>query len=198
MIRFLCSPTLTSIHDYWKNCSLTRWTFVSKVISLLFNMLSRLVITFLPRSKSLLISWLQSRSTMILEPKKIKSAYVSIVFPSIVCHEVMGPDAMILLYWMLSFKPAFSLSFFTFIKKLFSSTLPATKKKRKRSCSVMSYSLQPHGLYSPSGSSVHGILQASILEWIACPPYEIFSTLELNPHLLCLLHWQADSLPLNI
>ena len=73
-----------------KTIVLTRWTFVGKVMSLLFNMLSRLVITFLPRSKHLLISWLQSPSAVILEPKKIKSVTVSIVFPSI-CHEVMGP-----------------------------------------------------------------------------------------------------------
>ena len=72
-LSFLYSPTLTSIHDYWKNHSLTRWTFVSKVMSLLFNMLSRLVITFLPWSKCLLISWLQSPSAVILEPKKVMS-----------------------------------------------------------------------------------------------------------------------------
>ena len=70
---FFINPTLTSIHDYWKNLALTRWTFVGQVLALLFNMLSRLVIAFLPRSKRLLISWLQSSSTMILEPKKIKS-----------------------------------------------------------------------------------------------------------------------------
>ena len=81
-----------------KTIALIKWTFVGKVMSLLFNMLSTLVITFLLRSKRLLISWLQSPSTMILEPKKIKSAYVSIVFLSIVCHEVMGPDVMILLF----------------------------------------------------------------------------------------------------
>ena len=80
-----------------KTIALTRWTFVEKVMSLLFNMLSRLVITFLPRSKHLLISWLQSPSAMILEPRKIKSATVSTVSPSI-CHEVMGPDAMILVF----------------------------------------------------------------------------------------------------
>ena len=74
-----------------KTIALTRQTFVVKVISLLFNMLSRLVITFLPRSKHLLISWLQSPSAVILEPPKIKSATVSTVSPSI-CHEVMGPD----------------------------------------------------------------------------------------------------------
>ena len=77
-----------------KTIALTRSAFVGKVMSLLFNMLSRLVITFLPKSKHLLISWLQSPSAVILEPRKIKSATVSTVSPSI-CHEVMGPDAMI-------------------------------------------------------------------------------------------------------
>ena len=78
-----------------KNIALTRQAFVSKVMSLLFNMPSRLVIAFLPRSKCLLISWLQSSPAVILELKKIKSVIVSIVSPSI-CHEVMGPDAIIL------------------------------------------------------------------------------------------------------
>ena len=86
-----------------------------------FNMLSRLVTTFLPRSKHLLISWLQSPYAVILEPRKIKSATVSTVSPSI-CHEVMGLDAMILVFWMFSFKPTFSLSSYTFIKRLFSSS----------------------------------------------------------------------------
>ena len=94
MLSLLYGPTLTYIHDYWKNQVLTRWTFVGKVMSLLFNMLSRFVIAFLPRSKHLLISWLQSPYAVILEPKKIKSVTVSIVFPSI-CHEVMELDAMI-------------------------------------------------------------------------------------------------------
>ena len=80
-----------------KTIALTRQTFVGKVMSLLFNMLSRLVIAFLPRSKRLLISWLQSPSAVILEPKKIKFLTVSTVSPSI-CHEVMGPDAMILVF----------------------------------------------------------------------------------------------------
>ena len=84
----LSHPSMTT----GKNIALTRRTFVGKVMSLLFNMLSRLVITFLPRSTCLLISWLQSPSAVILEPKKIKS--VSTVSPSI-SHEVMGPDAMI-------------------------------------------------------------------------------------------------------
>ena len=94
MLSFPHSPTLTSIHDYWKTIALTRKTFVGKVMSLLLNMLSRLLITFLPRSKRLLISWLQSPSAVILEPKKIKSDTVS---PSI-SHEVMGPDAMIFVF----------------------------------------------------------------------------------------------------
>ena len=80
-----------------KTIALTRWTFVGKVMSLLFNMLSRFVIAFLPRSKHHLISWLQSPSAVILEPKKIKSVTVSTVSPSI-CHEVMGPDAMIVIF----------------------------------------------------------------------------------------------------
>ena len=94
---FLYSPTLTSIHDYWKNHSLDEMDFVGKVMSLLFKMLSRLVMTFLPRRKRLFISWLQSPSAVILEHPKIKSATVSTVYPSI-CHEVMGPDAMIFVF----------------------------------------------------------------------------------------------------
>ena len=90
-----------------KTIALTRQTFFGKVMSLLLNMLSRLVITFLPRSKHLLISLLQSPYAVILEPQKIKSDSVSTVFPSI-CHEVMGPDVMILVFWMLSFKQTFS------------------------------------------------------------------------------------------
>ena len=88
--------TVQLSHPYMttgKSIALTRWTYVGKVMSLLFNMLSRLVITFLPRSKCLLISWLQSPSAVILEPLKIKFVTVSTVSPSI-CHEVMGPDAL--------------------------------------------------------------------------------------------------------
>ena len=80
-----------------KTIALTRWTFVGKVTSLLFNKLSRLIIAFLPRNKHLLISWLQLPSAMILEPEKIKFVTVSIVSPSI-CHEVMGPDATIFIF----------------------------------------------------------------------------------------------------
>ena len=93
-----------------KTIALTRWTFFSKVMSLLFNMLSILVKAFLPKSKHLLILRLQSPSAVILEPKKRKSVTVSIVSPSI-CHKVMGPDAMILVFWMLRFKPTFTVLF---------------------------------------------------------------------------------------
>ena len=89
-----------------KTIALTRRTLIGKVMSLLFNMLSRLLIAFLPRSKSLLISWLQSPSEVILETKNTMSVTISMVSPSI-CHEVMGLDAMILVFWMLSFKPTF-------------------------------------------------------------------------------------------
>ena len=102
-----------------KTIALTRWTFVGKVMSLLLNTLSRLVITLLPSSKRLLISWLQSPSAVILEPPKVKSDTVSTVSPYI-SHEVMGPDAMIFVFWMLSSKPTFSLSSLTFINRLFS------------------------------------------------------------------------------
>ena len=110
------------IHPYMttgKTIALTRQTFVSKVMSRLFNTLSRFVTAFLPRSKHLLISCLQSPSAVVLEPEKIKSVTVS-TFSSSVCHEVLGPDAMFLVFWMLSFKPAFSLSSFTLIKRSFS------------------------------------------------------------------------------
>ena len=109
-----------------KTIALTIWTFVGKVMFLLFNTLPRFIIAFHPRSKSLWISWLQSWSAVILEPKKIKSVTVSIVSPSI-CHEVIELDAMILVFWMLSFKATFSLSSFTFIKRLFSSSLSAIR-----------------------------------------------------------------------
>ena len=103
IFRCLALFTVQLSHPYMttgKAIALTRWTFVGKVMSLLFNML---VITFLPRSKRLLISWLQSPSAVILEPPKIKSDTVSTVSPSI--SHLMGPDAMILVFWMLSFKP---------------------------------------------------------------------------------------------
>ena len=92
MLRILYGPTLTSIHDYWKNHN---FDYTKLCQQMLLNMLSRLVIAFLPRS--LLNSWLQSPSAVILKPKKIKSLTVSIVSPSI-CHDVIGPDAMILVF----------------------------------------------------------------------------------------------------
>ena len=103
-----------------KTIALTRWTFVSKVISLLFNTLSRLVTTFLPRSKRLSISWLQTPSAMILEPLKSKVSHHFHCFP-IYLPWIDG--TVILVFWMLIFKPTFSLSSFTFIKRLFSSSL---------------------------------------------------------------------------
>ena len=105
-----------------KTIALTIRTFVSKVMSWLFNTLSRFAIAFLPRSNHLLISWLQPPSAVILELKKIKSVTVSIVSPFI-CHKVVRLDAMILVFWLVSFKPAFSLFSFTFIKRLFSFSL---------------------------------------------------------------------------
>ena len=122
-----------------KTIALTRETFIGTVMSLLSNMLSRLVITFFPRSKSLLISWLKSPSAVILEPRKIKSAILSTVSPSIylsiylsiyqsIYHEVMGLDAMILVFLMLSFQPTFSLSSFIFIKSLFISFSLSAKR----------------------------------------------------------------------
>ena len=104
-----------------KTIAWTRQTFFGKVMSLLFNTLSKFVIAFLPRSEHLLISWLQSSSSVILEPKKRKSVTVSIVSPFI-CHEVMGEGAMIFVFLILSLKPGFSLSSLTLIKRLFSSS----------------------------------------------------------------------------
>ena len=111
---------------YGRTIALTRQIFVGKATSQLFNMLSSLVITFLPSHKHLLISWLQSPSAVISKSPKIKSAIVSTVF-TFICHEVMRLDAMILVIWMLSFKLTFSLSSFTFIKRLFSSSSLSAK-----------------------------------------------------------------------
>ena len=111
----------TSVHDYGKNIALRIQTFSAKLY-VLFNTLSQSVIAFLPSSKHFLISCLQSLSAVILEPKKMRSVTDSNFYPS-VCHEVVGPDAMILGFWMWSFKPAFLLSSFTLIKRLHSSSL---------------------------------------------------------------------------
>ena len=104
-----------------KTIALTIRTFVSKVMSLLFNVLSMFVLPFLSRSKCLLIYWLQSLSAVILEPRKMKSAPVS-TFPCIYLPWSNGARCHDLCFWMLSFKPAFSLSYFTLIKRLFSSS----------------------------------------------------------------------------
>jgi len=119
-------PTLTSIHDYWKDHSLDYMDLVSKMMPLHSNILSRFVITFLLRSKNLFTSWLQSPSIVILEPKKIKSVTISTFSPS-VSHK--GWDWILFLaFWMLSFKPTFLLSSFTLIKRLFiSSSLSAIR-----------------------------------------------------------------------
>ena len=165
VLRCSALVTVQLSHPYMttgKTIALTRQSFVGKAMSLLFNMLSRLVITLLPRSKRLLISWLQSPSAVILEPPKIKSDTVSIVSPSI-SHEVMGPDAMILVFWMLSFKPTFSLSSLTFIKRLFSSSsLSATIPSK---CSNLYAFVLLWEVCKVS--SVHGIFRARILEWVA-------------------------------
>ena len=124
---------------------------------LLFNMMPRLVITFLPRSKHLLISWLQSSSAVILEPQKIKSLTIYIISPPI-CHEVMGPDAVIFIFWMLSFRPAFSLFSFTFIKRLFSSS-----------------SLSAIRMVSSAYLRLLIFLLAILIPWLAC-----YATLFLN------------------
>ena len=133
----------------WKKpIAQTRWTFVDKVISLPFNMLSRFVVAFLPRRKHFLISWLQSPSAVILESKKIKSVTVSTVSPSI-CYEVMGLDAMIFTDWMLSFQSAFSLSSFPFINRLFSSSLHQPLWSSDMSCEPWG---TQEGEYPPSCS----------------------------------------------
>ena len=136
-----------------KTIALTRWTFVDKVMSLLFTMLSRLVIASLPRSKCVLSSWLQSPSAVILQPKKIKSLTVSIVSPSISC-EVMGPDTMILGFWMLNFKPAFSPSSFTFIKRLFSSSSLSAIRVMSSACLRLLIYLWPILILACASSSL--------------------------------------------
>ena len=126
-----------------KTKALTRQTSLSRVMSLLFNTLSRFVIAYLPRSNCLPISGLQSPSAVILEPKKRKSATTSTFAPSI-CHEVMGPDAMMLVFLIFSFKPALSLSSFTLIKRLFSSSwLSALRVVSSAYLSLLMASLVP-------------------------------------------------------
>ena len=127
-LNLLYDPTLTSVHDYWKNQSFDHTYICWQTDVPAFNMLSRFAIAFCPRSMRVCVCvfflnfMLQSPSTVILESKRIKICHCFHSSPFI-CHEVMGPDAMILVFWMISFKPAFSLSYFTFIKSTFSSSL---------------------------------------------------------------------------
>ena len=119
-LSFLYSPTLTSVHGYWKHRSLIRWTFVEKVKSLLINVLSRLVITFLPRSKCLnFVAAVTICSDFGAPENKVSHCFYCF---TIYLPWVMGPNTMILVLWMLSFKPTFSFSSFNFIKRLFSSS----------------------------------------------------------------------------
>ena len=120
-LSLLYGTTFISVHDYWKTIALTIWIFDGKVMFLLFNMLFRFAIAFFPRSKHLLFSWLQLLSTVILELKKRKSITAS-TFSFFIRFEVMGPNATIFVFLMLNFKPAFSLSSFTLLKRLFSSS----------------------------------------------------------------------------
>ena len=120
-LSLLYGPTLTAIHDYWKNHSFDSMNVYWQSNVSAFNTLSRFVIALLPRSKCLLISWLQSPSAVILEPKKIVCHCLH-CFP-IYLPWSNGTGCQILVFWMLSFKPSFSLSSFTFIQRLFSSSL---------------------------------------------------------------------------
>ena len=172
MLSLFYGPTLTSIHDYWKNhsfdytdlCQQSIWVFVGKVMSLLFNMLSRFVIAFLPRSKRLLISLLQSPCAVILEPQKVKSLTVSIVSPSI-CHEGLWPDTMILVSWKLSFKPDFSLSSFTFHQEGLE-FLFAFYHKRGVICIPEVIDISPHNLDSSLCFIQSGILHFTSMDQI--------------------------------
>ena len=152
-----------------KTIALTRRTFVGKVMSLLFNILSKLVIAFLPRSKHLLISWLQSPTAVILEPKKIKYVTVFIVSPSI-SHKVMGMDAIIFDFWIFNFNPSVQFSSVT------------------QSCPTLCDPVD----CSPPGSSVHVIYQARILEWVAMPSSRDLLNPGIEPRSPTL---QVDSFP---
>ena len=146
-----------------KTIALTIWTFVGEVRSMLFNTVSKLVIDFLPRSKLLLILWLLSTSAVFLEPKKIKSVTASTFSPSI-CYEVIGPDAMSLVFLMWSFKPDFTLLFHPHQESLyFLFTFCHWKWKLvTRLCPTL---WKPMDCSLP-GSFVHGILQAKLLECV--------------------------------
>ena len=198
----LCSAlfTVQLSHPYMttgKTIALTRWTFVGKVMSLHFNMLSRLVIAFLPRSKCLLISRLLSPSAVILEPPKIKSLTVSIVSPSI-CHEVMESDAMILASWILSFKPTFSLFSFTFIKRLLSSLPSAIRVVSSVYLRLLVFLLSNLiPAYASSSLALHMIYSAcklnkqgdNIQPW--CTPFPIWNQSVVPCLVLTVASWPA-------
>ena len=179
-----------------KIIALTRQTFVSKIMSLLFNMLSRLVIAILPKSKRPFISCLQSPSTVVLEPKKINSITVSIFSPSI-CHEVMAPDAIISAFWMISYKPDFSLSSFIFIKRLFSSSslsaIRVVSSAYMRSlspgnldASLCFISLASHIMYSVCELNKQG---DNIQPW--CTPFPILNQFIVSCLILTVALWPA-------
>ena len=172
MLSLLYDPFPTSMHDYWRNHCLEYTDFCWQIMSLLFIMLSRLVIAFLPRSKRLLISWPQSPSAVILKPTKIKSFMVSIVSPSI-CHEVMGLDAVIFIFWMwilsqlsnspLSLSSRGSLVPLCFLPQGWCHLYGAAAAKSLQSCPTLCDSIDG----SPPGPAAPGILQARTLEWVA-------------------------------
>ena len=139
-----------------KNTALSFQTYISKVMSLLFDTPSELIIAFLPRSKSLSISWLQWQSAVIVESKKINSVTVFCFFPPFICHDMMRLDAMIFIFWMLSFKQTFSFSSFTFIKRIFSFSLVSATR-------VVSSAHQGIDISSGNLESTLNIFQFSIL-----------------------------------
>ena len=142
-----------------RTVALTIWTFVSRVMSLLFNTLSRFVIAFLPRSNCL-ISWLQSLSAVILESKKRKSVTTSTFSPSI-CHAVMGPDAIILVFVIFSFKPTLSLYSFTLIMRLFSSSLISVIRMVSSTCLTLLIFLLPVLIPAYNSSSLAFLMMCS-------------------------------------
>ena len=195
-----------------KTTALTIWTFVGKVISLLFNMLSRFVIAFLPRSKPLVISWLQSPSAVILDPKKIKSVTVSI-FPPSICYEVMGLDDMILVFWMLSFSIRIPLS--TFYSRPFSLRRHIFLKyfvyfwpcwvlvavQAFSSCGK--WGLLPSGAWASHwvglscyrARALRRVGSVAVAHGLSCPvACGVFPDQGSNQ---CSLHWQENSLPLG-
>ena len=174
-----------------KTIALTIWTFVDRVMSLVFNTLSRFVIVFLPRSNPLLISWLQSPSTEILESKKRKSVITSTFSPSI-CHEVMQPDAKILVYLIFSFKPALSLSSFTLIKRLFGSSLLSTIRLISSTYLKLLMFLPPILIPACNPSSLESLLMYStyrLNKQPCCTPFSILNQSVVPYRVLTVVSW---------